>query len=429
MSNSGRALTCHPNVYRVTEYVAARLSDRCGQTFRQGYLIKPSATYHSSIHRHTDSEDPRAWKIWSTRSTDSTLVPSLGRSQCYRPPIPPAPLAPQNLSLHRVLTMQTHLEKMKSDVDSTLNALVSLSPGISCTEGAQKIAEICNHYLKKCEEASVQPTGRAYDDEGEVDPYEGNSTPGVADFFSNLWGGVIERVYNAPLEEQTNYDHITHLIDLVGKVKENLQPEGDGWVIGGERCGWKDLPLLGQTIRDVFNEPIDTMTFKSALLLSPEGQATVAGASQPGSQVQHAMLFTRFGPFVLDSKTGLHLPPSCDAKCDTFEESPAFLALQVEAAAIWIRNTAPLMYRCTEIWGPDGNPEWPKRAGAPGRGGRRWDGVDGYDREHKRWDLWKVVLSEVIQWCDGLEKEKMQGWKMKEAASGALEAMKEAEQR
>ena len=45
----------------------------------------------------------------------------------------------------------------------------------------------------------------------------------------------------------------TRLVDFISKTKENPQTNGGKWVVGDEECGWKDLPLLGQTIRDVYN--------------------------------------------------------------------------------------------------------------------------------------------------------------------------------
>ncbi|KAG8755565.1 hypothetical protein FRC11_005946 [Ceratobasidium sp. 423] len=353
--------------------------------------------------------------------------------------------------------MSNHHDKMKLEVQSTLDALVSPTAPISCPEATQRISAINNDYLKTCAERSAGLTkGTGGDDD---DPYHGTSTPGVPAFFSNLWGTVIEQVHNAPVEEDAHKDHISRLVDLVDRTKNNSQPEGGEWLIGDEKCGWKDLPLLGQTIRDVYNEPINTMTFESSALLSSEGQTAVAGATQLESQhlgggdsqphairlavARHRWLslqsfisrlwrdckcdsYALYALWAL--RAGLEdwpeSPPSFGAQYGTFEESPGYLALQVEAAAIWIHNTATLMYQCTEIWGPNGNPDWPKRAGAPGKGGRRWSGVDGYDREHKRWQLWKDVLGEVIQWCD----RGGQRWKVKDAATHALEAMKAAEQ-
>ncbi|EUC59310.1 DUF3632 family protein [Rhizoctonia solani AG-3 Rhs1AP] len=362
----------------------------------------------------------------------------------------------------------TDHEKMKSDVESTLDALISPARKVSSHEAAEKISTVGTGYIKTCAERPAKVTSAIAaaadegEDEDEDELYHGPSTPGVPRFFSNLWGTTIERVHNAPVEEQAHTEHITRLVDLVGKLKENSQPEAQEWLIGGEKAPWDHLPLLGSTIRDAYNEPIDTMGLESSTLLSQEAQTTVAGAFQLESQhlsdessqsdairlakSRHRWLSLQAFISRLWRDCGCHdyalyalwalrsaledwpeSPPKFDAKCETFEESPAYLAFQVEAASIWICNTAPLMYKCTEIWGPKGKDNWPKNAGAPGRGGRRWDGEDGYDREHKRWKLWKDVLGEIVQWCDGAGNDQMQGWKVKDAATRALEAMKEAE--
>ena len=121
-------------------------------------------------------------------------------------------------------------------------------------------------------------------------------------------------------------------------------------------------------------------------------------------------------------------PPSFDVTPSSYEYWPAYRAFLVEAASIWIRNTAPLMYANTQVWGKNGNPEWPDDAGAPGRGGTRWLGIDGYDLEHKRWNLWKQVLKEVAQWCNSESKKgNAKGWGVRKEVNAALEAMAVAE--
>lgn len=110
------------------------------------------------------------------------------------------------------------------------------------------------------------------------------------------------------------------------------------------------------------------------------------------------------------------------------EDTAAYRALMVEGAAMWLRFAAPQLYACTEIWGPNGNPDWKRNQGAPGRGGARWDGVDGMDKEKKRWGLWKDVLGEVIAWYDKeASAGRGSGWTVKEASVKALEAMNAAE--
>ncbi|CAE6496537.1 unnamed protein product [Rhizoctonia solani] len=354
----------------------------------------------------------------------------------------------------------SNLDKMKSDIESALGSLVSSTHNILPTEANRRLYEIGNEYFKICSERSAQTAGSTAEEEEDFD--RGNSTPGVPQFFSTLWETVIGCVNNSPVQEQAHSEHITRLVDLVGKIKDNSQSENGEWSIRGEKCGWSTLPLLGQTLRDHYNEPIDTMRFSSSSLLCREGQASVAGAFQLETSHLHGgesesdvtrLAKSRHQWLSLQSfisllwrdcgysdyalyaiwalRSGLEdwpeSPPVYGTECDTFEESPAYLAFQVEAATIWICNTAPLMYKCTEIWGPKGNPDWPKRAGAPGRGGKRWDGVDGYDHDHKRWQVWKDVLNKVILWCGSAGNEKFQDSKVNYASKRALDAMEQAE--
>jgi hypothetical protein len=110
------------------------------------------------------------------------------------------------------------------------------------------------------------------------------------------------------------------------------------------------------------------------------------------------------------------------------EDTAAYRALMVEGAALWLYFAAPQLYACAEIWGPNGNPDWKPNQGAPGRGGARWKGVDGMDQEKKRWGLWKDVLVEVIAWYDKeASAGRGAGWKVKDTATRALEAMHAAE--
>ncbi|CAE6450188.1 unnamed protein product [Rhizoctonia solani] len=348
-------------------------------------------------------------------------------------------------------------QKMESGIKSALDALVASTPNISSHEAAERVYTVGTGYIN----ARSFAGSLADDDVDDVALYGGSTTPGVPNFFWELWSTLINHVHHAPVEEQAHSNHITRLVDFVSQVKAKSQPEGKDWLIRGYKCRWDNLPLLGANIRDVYND-IDTTRFDSSTLLSQEAQAAVAGAvelepqqlTSEGTQSDAACLaksrhqwlslqafisrlwrdcgcdeYDKYAIWALRPalEDWPEYPPLCDVKCETFEESPAYLAFQVEAASIWICNTAPLMYRCTTIMGPNGASDWPEAAGTPGRGGRRWNGVDGYDCEHKRWQLWKDVLGEVIEWCDRAEKDQMKGWKVKEAAIRALEALQAAE--
>jgi hypothetical protein len=68
-------------------------------------------------------------------------------------------------------------------------------------------------------------------------------------------------------------------------------------------------------------------------------------------------------------------------------------SLRIEAAASWVLLAARMMFLSREIYGPRGNPDWPSSQGIRGRGGRLWNGVDGY--APARWAFWKSIF-EVI---------------------------------
>ncbi|CAE7113252.1 unnamed protein product [Rhizoctonia solani] len=349
---------------------------------------------------------------------------------------------------------------MESDIESTLDVLVTPIANIPSHEAAERIYKLGTDFIN----ARTQCASSSAEDDEDVQIYGKATTPGVPTFFCDLWSGLIDRIHQAPVEEQAHEEHMTRLVDFVGQLQAKPH-EGEEWLIRGVKCRWDDLPLLGANIRDCYREPFETTgpeAFDPSTLLSQEAQNAMAGAVQlepqhlanEGTQSETIRLvksrhqwlsyqtfisrlwrdcgrneYDKYAIWALRPalEDWPEFPPACDAKCTTYEESAAYLALQVEVASIWICNTASLMYQCAEIYGPKGNPNWPKEAGTPGRGGRRWDGVDGYDREHKRWQVWKDVLGEVIKWCDGVAKDQMQGWKVRDAAVRALEAMKTAE--
>ncbi|CAE6450230.1 unnamed protein product [Rhizoctonia solani] len=349
-----------------------------------------------------------------------------------------------------------HQAQLSANINSILDALLS-TPDVSPSDAAKQITTLATDYFRTCAQPSADPT------EDTNNENYGPCTPEIPIFFECLWGMVVRQAKSAPVEKPAQREHTTRLVELVCKIKGNRHPEGEEWFIHGQRCSWEDLPLLGLEIRESYNGPFDSPYFwkANAMLLSQEAQIAMAGASRFQSQgstngdpetlseqvaeSRHSWLSLQ--PFICRLWSDCHCnsyavyaiwairpaledwpetPPSFDAQHDNYERSPAYLALEVEVASIWICKTAPLMYKCTEIWGPNGNPDWNINS-APGQGGRRWDGVDGYDREHKRWQLWKAVLAEVIRWCDGPGSVHMKGWKVKDAATGAMEVMNEVE--
>ncbi|CAE6455203.1 unnamed protein product [Rhizoctonia solani] len=362
-------------------------------------------------------------------------------------------------TLQSIYLKMSITQKMESDLESVLGSLVTPTPTISPHEAAERIYTLGNDYIH----ARSFAGSLADDEEDDAESYGGPTTPGVPHFFWRLWSTLVDYVHYAPVEEQAHDDRITRVVDFISQIKAKSQPKGEDWLLGSIKCRWGELPLLGPEIRAVCNNIESGFFDPSRSLLSQEAQAAVAGAVQlepqqltsEGTQsdvirlakCRHQWLSLQVFISRLWRDCGCdgyemsaiwalrpaledwpESPPACDTKFKTFEESPAYLAFQVEAASIWICNTAPLMYRCTIIMGPNGAPDWRVEThGAPGRGGRRWNGVDGYDREHKRWQLWKDVLGEVVQWCDRVGKDEMKGRKVKDAAIRALEALKTAE--
>ncbi|CUA68379.1 hypothetical protein RSOLAG22IIIB_07894 [Rhizoctonia solani] len=349
-------------------------------------------------------------------------------------------------------------QKMESEIKSILDSLVAPTSHISPHEAAERVYTLGNDYIH----ARSVPGSLAEGEVDDVELYHGSTTPGVSHFFWYLWSTFMYHVHHAPAEEQARDDRIARLVDFVNQIKTKPQPEGKVWLIRDEKLKWSDLVKLGPEIRESYYD-IETGRFDPSTLLSEEAQAVVAGAVQPEWQQptsngtesdiirlaksRHRWLSSQEFTSRLWRDCGCdqydiyaiwalrraledwpEFPPACGTKYEDFEQSPAYLAFQVEAASIWICNTAPLMYRCTTLMGPNGVPDWPTTDGAPGKGGRRWNGVDGYDREHKRWQLWKDMLGEVVQWCDRAGKDQKKGWKVKDAAIRALDALKAAEQ-
>ncbi|KAG9125022.1 hypothetical protein FRC07_009282 [Ceratobasidium sp. 392] len=236
----------------------------------------------------------------------------------------------------------------------------------------------------------------------------------LSEFFCVLWNTLLDSFLSEP--SLVRMELVRALISGLQKV----EPERD------IKIDWQELPFLGQCVRENYNLPIDTTSFDPAQLLSPIMQDALAGIPPPPGASEDSIRLTQqrdrwlllqqflaslwayhgrdeYALYALWAlRDGLEdwpepnsSPSSC---CDSFESSPAYLALNVQAASIWIRIAGSLMYNETRVWGPNGNPDWPTCAGAPGRGGERWNGVDGYDSEHKRWEVWKDVLRLVIGW-------------------------------
>ncbi|KAL5635189.1 hypothetical protein ACGC1H_003027 [Rhizoctonia solani] len=286
-------------------------------------------------------------------------------------------------------------------------------------------------------------------------------TPGVETFFWHLWGRMLSDLgrCESDHDQETNED-VERAIAFL-KAMQALPPGKHVWTIWGEDIDVRSLPLLGAGVRNANNGPFCYTGPDDAEIARPEVQNTLAGAGTGGYsdesvtislrrrkewlglQALIAKLLSEVGlkEYALHgiwaARDGLEdwptEPPTIITEQPSGgppsgEDTAGYRALMVEGAATWLCFAGPQLYACNEIWGPNGNPEWKRNAGAPGRGGARWKGVDGMDSEKKRWALWKDVLREVIAWYD---KEASAGrggnWKVKESALKALDAMVAAE--
>jgi hypothetical protein len=84
-------------------------------------------------------------------------------------------------------------------------------------------------------------------------------------------------------------------------------------------------------------------------------------------------------------------------------------SLRIEAAASWVLLAARMMFLSREIYGPRGNPDWPSNQGIRGRGGRLWNGVDGYTPA--RWAFWKsrfeAICADACQQSSAVDAAKV----------------------
>ncbi|KAF8601171.1 hypothetical protein BDV93DRAFT_608255 [Ceratobasidium sp. AG-I] len=354
------------------------------------------------------------------------------------------------------LQMAAH-GQMRSNIESLVEELTSPSSdtSISPSIAAQQTITCITEYLEQVRTHRSGATAR-FTIDGEL--FDDDDTPCVQEFFWQLWTSVLETALSKPRASQSIDERMVPIMLYISKLKETPQPEGQEWFISGQKIECRELPVLGWCVRDLFNAPSETLITNPSLMQSFKNEKAMAGAnlesmeslSGPAADLamdRHRWLAlqefssrlwrdAKCEHYAINAiwvvREGIEdwpaAPPSFDVTPSSYEDWPAYCAFLVEAATIWFRNTAPLMYANTQVWGKNGNPNWPDNAGTPGRGGKRWEGIDGYDLEHKRWDTWKQVLKEIVQWCD-IESKKgnMKGWRVREKVNAALEAMAAAE--
>ncbi|CAE7162930.1 unnamed protein product [Rhizoctonia solani] len=333
----------------------------------------------------------------------------------------------------------------------TLSEEVKRQPVYDVHEALGIILKMVDDYTKE----------HAHDPDTSRDAGTKRDTPGVETFFWHLWGRILTDLGRCESEhDQETSEDLRRVVTFL-KGMQQLPPGRYVWTIWGEDIDARSLPLLGAGVRDANNGPFYYTGPDDEEMARPEVQNTLAGAGTDGHtdesvtvslrrrkewlglQALIAKLLSEVGlkEYAIHGiwavRDGLEDWPTEPPKIGagrpsgvppSGEETAGYRVLMVEGAATWLRLAAPQLYACTEIWGPNGNSEWSQDAGAPGRGGARWKGVDGMDAEKNRWALWKDVLREVVAWYD---KEASEGrgknWKVKESALKALEAMTEAE--
>ncbi|KAG9107719.1 hypothetical protein FRC07_008588 [Ceratobasidium sp. 392] len=344
----------------------------------------------------------------------------------------------------------TPIAELKTKLQSVFSELLGPESSLSPEAAVERIVSIAKTHVEEHSNDPVDPNLVRRNSGPKRD------TPGAETFFWSLWEVLLGAISGWETDEQ--FEH--HLNRAIGFVKAlQASPEGElTWTVWGEDTSIKSLPLIGPSPFSYTGPDDDTLG-------RPEVQNALAGAP-PATFVRDesielatkrrrgwlalqglmARLWADAGldAFAVSSiwavRDGLEdwptVPPSIFESSESSgersagEDTPAYRALLVESAALWLRLVAPQMYALTDIWGPNGNPDWPRNQGAPGRGGERWQGVDGMDKEKQRWALWREVLKDVVAWYDREEVAgRGGGWRVKEEATAALEAMYNAQQK
>ncbi|KAF8604499.1 hypothetical protein BDV93DRAFT_605816 [Ceratobasidium sp. AG-I] len=344
------------------------------------------------------------------------------------------------------------IKELKVLLNSTYAGFLS-APEFDPVAASDHISELANAYVADHASELVDNTAPRRNSAPKRD------TPGAETFCWSAWGAILKAIGIWDTEEQLveNLNRATALAKAT-----QTKPENDfKCTIWGEDVNMQSLPLIGPSFREANNGPFCYTGPNDEDLVRPEVQNALAGAPVSGSEDESVNLaLTRRKEWLAlqgfmarlwrDAGVDMFAQSSVWAARDALEdwptdpptiisgpltgelpraeETPAYRALMVEGIALWLHYAGPQIYACTEIWGPNGNPDWKQNQGAPGHGGARWDGVDGMDKEKKRWGLWKSVLKEIAGWYDKeVSAGRGEGWKVKRAVAGALEAMEAVE--
>ncbi|KAI4527611.1 MFS general substrate transporter [Schizophyllum commune Loenen D] len=244
-------------------------------------------------------------------------------------------------------------------------------------------------------------------------------TPGLEAFLWFFWSQLLQAV------EHSDSDAFhTRVLDVMASLKAHESP--------------KDC-LFAPNVRECLNGPTVFVAGKHLPTAewTPEERELLTAAEAPQTADERAQAFVTTGRRYVSLHKFLARAWATDlyngtthalwAMRDAFEYEPGSehyhklpRALAVEAAAPWAAHDAKRMFKCREILGPKGRKDWEESLGAPGRGGEKWNGVDGYDVA--RWKLWKEGFEEFLR-----EERSQKLQHVRRAVEAALIAMDNAE--
>ncbi|KAL1670175.1 hypothetical protein GGF50DRAFT_109556 [Schizophyllum commune] len=258
-------------------------------------------------------------------------------------------------------------------------------------------------------------------------------TPGLEAFLWFFWSQLLQAV------EHSDSDAFhTRVLDVMASLKAHESPK-DWCVWGNTHAGWHNLSLFAPNVRECLNGPTVFVAGKHLPTAewTPEERELLTAAEAPQTADERAQAFVTTGRRYVSLHKFLARAWATDlyngtthalwAMRDAFEYEPGSehyhklpRALAVEAAAPWAAHDAKRMFKCREILGPKGRKDWEESLGAPGRGGEKWNGVDGYDAA--RWKLWKEGFEEFLR-----EERSQKLQHVRRAVEAALIAMDSAE--
>ncbi|KAL1679325.1 hypothetical protein EV122DRAFT_289694 [Schizophyllum commune] len=293
---------------------------------------------------------------------------------------------------------------------------------LSTSGAAARIEELC---VYRVEEAKAKNTN-APASEGDA-----NDTPGLESFLYELWSEVVK------MAQEDDMYH-ARLLEILAELKKTenaeLKKTERDWRVWGAPASLNELSTFGAVARDAFEAPkveingkVIRTTPEDASLLASD--ATDAADARTLAFTAARQRFLRLHLF-LAHVWAAGLWPCADLALWTMRDALEYApdhstykrvprTLKVEAAAQWAVHAGRAMYECKEIMGPKGNADWPANAGAPGRGGDKWEGVDGYDAA--RWRLWREEFGRIAE-------EEGERENVRRAAKEAAEAMRKVEE-